>query len=99
MTTTIGGYNNTGNIVIGMHRAGAALHIRINGVVSNTAPAGSVDVSAAGKEVTIGGRGPASMFVDGYYGDLSEIVAVAGPITPTDLAGIESSLRTKYGVK
>jgi hypothetical protein len=74
----------------------ATLELRVNG-----APIGSVtstevahDVSAIGYPAHVGG----SYNHQNIQGDMAEVVAVKGAISPSDLASLESYLRGKYGL-
>jgi hypothetical protein len=105
VTTTKGGYNSTGAVVIGVHRKGGAVEIRINGVSSAGPVSASVDVSAASQAAYLGAL-PTGIsgnpYKDTLYGDIGEIIALdaSGSLTISDgdVTGVETYLKNKYGI-
>ncbi len=97
VTTATGGFNGLTTLV-GVRRTGTTLEIRINGALSSSVTVPSVDITAGGILTWIGADGWSAGYADGYYGNISEMVAVNGTISSTDLANLESYLRSKYGL-
>jgi hypothetical protein len=87
---------NDGNPHIAlMQLVTGTLYLRIDGAQSGTplTPAPAVDVSAAGKAVTLGANVSEAQALDG---DIAEIVAVKGTTSPTDRSMLEAYLKAKY---
>jgi hypothetical protein len=78
-------------------RVGNSLEVRVNGAVQGTTNATSVNVSASGRPLLIGGRGTV-MESQALDGDIAEIVAVRGALGNDDLTKLEAYLKAKYGL-
>jgi hypothetical protein len=93
-----GGFNDDKPHIAGMRRSGATIEVRVDGVASVNADAGSpdgsaIDVSAGDASVAIGYRNGA-----GLRGDIAEIVCVKGNLTDAEVSQIEAYFRAKYGL-
>jgi hypothetical protein len=98
VTSAVGGYNGSLGHVIGVHRAGTGVELRIDGATSSRATLAAIDVSAAGQLMYIGGHYPGGAYADGYFGGIAEIIAAGAPISGTDITNVETYLKTKYGL-
>jgi hypothetical protein len=81
-------------------QTGTELELRLNGsVVSTAAVSAAIDLDAVGRNAIIGHNGytPSSGF-QAYAGEISELCAVKGALTPEELAGIEAYLLDKYAL-
>jgi hypothetical protein len=87
--------------LLGIRRNGVSLEIRVDGQLSNSlvnAQVGAVDVSSIGYAGIIGQNGygtPRAEFQQ-FHGDIAEMVAVRGSLTPGELANLEAYLMTRY---
>jgi hypothetical protein len=79
-------------------RVGNKLEVRVNGTVQGTATATPNNISAAGRPLFIGGAPGTNTVVQPLDGDIAEIVALHGALTDTELAQLESFLKTKYAL-
>jgi hypothetical protein len=90
-----------GNVhLLGVHRSGPSLEVRVDGTVSSSlvnARVGSTDVSAPGFDAIIGHNGynPRPEFQQ-LHGDIAEMVAIRGPLSASELAGLEQYLVSRY---
>jgi hypothetical protein len=92
-----------GNVhLLGVHRTGTALEVRVDGVVNNSivnASVGSSDVSVAGTDAIIGQNGyGATAGHQQFYGDIAELVGVGAALTQTELGSLEGYLKTRYAI-
>ena len=93
-------FNGGQPICVTVHRStvanGATLAVRVNGsmVAANTGPGYAVDLSAIGYPAFIGGTPPGQNLL----GDIAEVIAVGGPVSDLDVAGIEAYLIQKYSL-
>jgi hypothetical protein len=78
-------------------RVGTSLEVRVNGTVQGTATATSVNVSAPGRPLFIGGV-PGTPVNQALDGDVAEIVAVHGALSNAELTELEAYLKAKYGL-
>jgi hypothetical protein len=74
---------------------GATLDLRVTGVdvASSISPSYTIDVSAVGTSVLIGG----SRTQQSILGDIAEVIVVKGGLSSRQVADLEDYLRTKYG--
>jgi hypothetical protein len=84
-------------------RTGTTLEIRVDGASSNnlTAASVAVDVSAVGANAAIGQNGggnPPGAENQQLHGDIAEVIAVKGTMTPTDLTNVENYLKSRYSI-
>ena len=79
-------------------RVGTSLEVRVNGTVQGTATATSVNVSAPGRPLFIGGVPGTTTVSQALDGDIAEIVAVHGALSDAELTQLEAYLKTKYGL-
>jgi hypothetical protein len=72
----------------------------VDGVESNSLTSGTIastDVSAAGVPGCIGANGTPNPEFQQVHGDISEIVAVVGGVSTTELATLERYRLGRYG--
>ena len=89
--------------VVGAHRVGTTLEVRIDGVLSGskTGNAYGANVDAVGAPGVIGQNGygaPPFAEFQQLHGDVAEIIGVMGTVTPTELATLEAYLKSRYAV-
>ncbi len=108
LVTTHTGCNDGKARLMAMQRVGTVVSIRVNGVATDSKTFSSV-LDVTGNSTTVDGGDPCSdgvcVTIGASYsdvsrldGDIAELVAVAGTIAPSDLAGIEGYLMAKYGL-
>ena len=90
--------DGTPRILAGRRTGVTNLEARVNGVASGQAVVTSVDSSATGNFMFIGGQEVNNSVVQALSGDIAEIVAVGGTISISDLAMLETYLKAKYGL-
>jgi hypothetical protein len=79
-------------------RVGTSLEVRVNGTAQGTATATSVNVSAPGRPLFIGGVPGTTTVSQALDGDIAEIVAVHGALSDAELTQLETYLKAKYGL-
>jgi hypothetical protein len=88
--------------LLGIRRSGATLEVRVDGVVSGSitqAEVATTDVSAIGSDAIIGQNGSSPQaLIQQFAGDIAEMVGVGGPLTPNEVARLESYMKTRYGI-
>jgi hypothetical protein len=96
VTTVEADFNDGHPFYVVVHRLGSNLSIRVNGcLLVNGAGVGyTVDVSAAGYALVIGG----SDIQQDIVGDIAEVVAVKGATSASDIGNLEAYFKTKYGL-
>jgi len=89
-------YNDGAGRLYLTRRIGTKLELRVNASSVATQTGTATDVSASGTPALIGAIG------NGVYyrlaGDISEMIAVKGPISDPDLTSLEAYLKGKYGL-
>jgi hypothetical protein len=100
-TSSNEGYNDGKGRDLGMRRVGSMLELRAAGMAvgSSTYTKSAIDVSAAGIPLNLGstgGQGYPDASLWRLDGDICEVIAVRGAISPSDLIGVEGYLATKY---
>ncbi len=92
------GFNTGTPHVFAVQRVGTTLSLRLDGAQTDMQTVGSVDLDPSQNKpgARIGASGDANVYA--LDGDIAEIIAVQGTITSGDLAGIETYLKTKYGL-
>jgi hypothetical protein len=98
VSTQATGLNDGAARVYGARRAGTTLETRLTGILSNASTVASVDVSAPGQFLFIGGQSTSNGVIQALQGDVAEIVAVGGSVGSADLAKLEGYLKAKYGL-
>lgn len=94
--TTTTAYNNDTPHAFAMQRVGTTLDLRIDATSVGTSVSSGLDISNAGSSVRIGADGNgAGLRLDG---DIAEVLAVKGVLLMSDRAGLESYVKTKYGL-
>jgi hypothetical protein len=89
--------------VLGAHRTGNTLEIRVDGRVSNalTSPAiGTTNVSSVGLQAIIGQNGygtPRAEFQQ-VHGDIAEMIGVRGTLDPAVVENLEQYLKARYAI-
>jgi hypothetical protein len=98
-TESDGGMNDGVMRLVGVHKSGNALELRVGGTaVSTAADVSGFDTSgfdSAGRPVFIGGRPELNQMLQG---DIAALIAVKGSITDPEQAGVETYLKTKFGL-
>jgi len=94
--TTPTAYNNNNPHLFAIQRSGVKLDLRVDGVSVASSTSNGINVDNVGTIVRIGAEGDASG--SRLNGDIAEMLAVKGALSGPDLANIESSLKTKYGL-
>jgi hypothetical protein len=94
--TTTTAYNDNTPHAFAMQRVGTTLDLRIDGTSVGTSVSSGLDISNAGSNVTIGADGNGQgVRLDG---DIAEVLAVKGVLQVSDRTGLESYVKTKYGL-
>ncbi|AKU96142.1 hypothetical protein AKJ09_02806 [Labilithrix luteola] len=92
-----GGMNDNTYRIVGAHKAGTTLELRIGGEkVSELVDAGGYDESgfnAATLPAYVGGR---PQPVQRLHGDIAELIAIKGTLSTADVAALEAFLKAKY---
>lgn len=83
--------------IVGMRRSGTTMEVRADGAQGGTLMNATTDISAAGSDVWIGGRGGSS-FQQALKGDIAEIIVVKGTVSDPNIASVEGYLKTKYAL-
>jgi hypothetical protein len=88
--------NGTPFYLVVRRTGGSTLDVRVNGIGMGTATGTgySIDVSASGKEVNIGGTAG----LQDVLGNIAEVIAIHATLGGTDLANLEAYLKAKYGL-
>jgi len=97
--STMNGLNNGVPRVFGARRFGGTnIQVRINGALAGEKVINAVNVDTSGTFLFIGGQEKPTGVIQMLKGDIAELVAVGGPVTTSQLADLESYLKTKYGL-
>ncbi len=97
---TTRGLNDQRFHLVGLRRKErSTLEVRLDGTSDgvNTSIA-DIDVSAFGKPAYIGGYIFEPSVLHALHGHVAEVIAVRGPISASDLEGLETHLKAKYGL-
>lgn len=94
--TTPTAYNNNNPHLFAIQRAGVKLDLRVDGVSVASSTSNGINIDNVGTIARIGADGDASG--SRLNGDIAEMLAVKGALSGSDLANIESTLKTKYGL-
>jgi hypothetical protein len=88
--------------LVGIRRSGATLEVRVDGVVSSSitqAAVATTDVSAIGSDAIIGQNGSSPLaLIQQFAGEIAEMVGVGGPLTPDEVARLESYMKARYAI-
>jgi hypothetical protein len=88
--------------LLGIRRSGATLEVRVDGALSSSitqAAVATTDVSATGSDAIIGQNGSSPLaLIQQFAGDIAEMVGAGGPLTPDEVARLESYLKTRYAI-
>lgn len=92
--------DGTARLYAARRYGGTNLEVRINGVSDKSVAMPTArDVSATGNVAYIGGHPQsATSVIQALDGDIAEVIAVHGTLTPAQLTDLETYLKTKYGL-
>jgi hypothetical protein len=97
-TTPPPAFNDDRLVLIGMRRTDLSrLEIRANGASVTTGTVEVLNVSNAFRPIFIGAHGEEP--VQQLRGAIREIVAVRGPLSPTEVQALEDYLAQKHGLR
>lgn len=76
-------------------RTGTTLSVRLNGMASASTVGAATDVGAMGTPVSMGANQSGGQALTG---DIAEVIAVSGTVSPSDVANVEAYLKAKYSL-
>jgi len=94
--TTPTAYNNNNPHLFAFQRSGVKLDLRVDGTSVASSTSNGINIDNVGTIARIGADGDAT--ASRLDGDIAEMIAVKGALSGSDLASIESFLKTKYGL-
>ena len=96
--TTSDGLNDGRPHLLGAHREGTALEIRLDGVAQGRVTTLPDDVSAVGVPLYLGAHPENGMIIQQLQGDIAEVIVINGAIASSTFASLEADLKKKFGL-